>query len=691
MRLESKSNFKSTEEVLNALTRYQYEPLRGSDNIRILTLHATEDHIECSLQQIDVSDGGYQALSYVWGNPAKPFRAIVRGDDGSRIGYIPLTANLKDAFGDLRDAEGLQSKVFWIDQICIDQEGDEKNHQVAMMGAIYKNSARVITYIGPSGDDEEEKAAMKLLARLYEHFEENYEFLFKHSSLSEVYRRKSEFPVKELPKELQYSDDERMNFRGKTDEDAYVVQGWRRLFELAFGKWTERLWIVQEQLLNSETSMLRGPLLLPWDTIPVMAMLFFSELFPNAHYLRFNQEYGSQSYLAPGYFACSLYSIWYNRKKLNTLKPRIAGGPDELFVPTLSNMAFYQGLICHDPRDRIYGLLAISSDAKELGIISDYSVDRTASSVYLDFSVRVLQRWKDLELLAYASRWSNPSDITVPSWAINIPPLPLPDIAPYGVLAPHAYSSLEIRPRFILDYSVVVLKGRVIDYIAMSASPVETSRSFEVGVLDAGYLRSVTQVLSGLSNVLFHLGITLENACSLCRAIMALDPAWSPALHEKRSPIEQTVFHLLSLYRYLLSVISRASDICSATHITEDCVKVIQELAGLLKNTINVDVLSALDELSLEEKEANAEVYRHQVIRARSFCVTKQNLICNGMHEVQEGDAIAALQGAERLYILRPVGDRYRLVGDAFIPGLNFGEAYEGLDPDEVDYDIEIM
>ena len=148
--------------------RYTYLPLEKPDQIRILKLHATKKRIECSLEQTKVSDGGYQALSYVWGKPEKPFRAFVLSDNGKEFGYIPLTENLQNALCDLRDADEVKSKVFWIDQICIDQEGEEKNGQVRMMGDIYRHATRVITYIGPAAlDEEEERRGISLLNRLH--------------------------------------------------------------------------------------------------------------------------------------------------------------------------------------------------------------------------------------------------------------------------------------------------------------------------------------------------------------------------------------------------------------------------------------------------------------------------------------------------------------------------------------------
>jgi hypothetical protein len=62
------------------------------------------------------------------------------------------------------------------------------------------------------------------------------------------------------------------------------------------------------------------------------------------------------------------------------------------------------------------------------------------------------------------------------------------------------------------------------------------------------------------------------------------------------------------------------------------------------------------------------------------------------MNKIENDDVIAAFSGVDRLYVLRPVeGGRYRLVGDAYVDGLMFGEAYEGVDADEVVYDIELI
>jgi hypothetical protein len=138
--------------------RYNYERLNDPERIRTLALQAiSNDIVECTIHQISVWEGCYQALSYVWGSEEKPFYALVRDAKGERLGQIPLTKNLNNALRDLWNAEEITSKVFWIDQICIDQEGEEKIQQVSLMAQIYRNATKVITYVGPLEDEEEEQ------------------------------------------------------------------------------------------------------------------------------------------------------------------------------------------------------------------------------------------------------------------------------------------------------------------------------------------------------------------------------------------------------------------------------------------------------------------------------------------------------------------------------------------------------
>ncbi|KAF2450640.1 hypothetical protein P171DRAFT_479721 [Karstenula rhodostoma CBS 690.94] len=111
-------------------------------------------------------------------------------------------------------------------------------------------------------------------------------------------------------------------------------------------------------------------------------------------------------------------------------------------------------------------------------------------------------------------------------------------------------------------------------------------------------------------------------------------------------------------------------------------VKVLYELAN---------VAGAGDYVGENRDMAAQMVWASMKTKGRIMCITEGKRPCNGINEVLKGDVIAALQEADRLFVLRPVGSRYRLVGDAWVDGLMNGEGYEGLDPEDVDVDIDII
>jgi hypothetical protein len=472
-------------------SRYVYETLEGQDKIRTLKLLSTNERIECTLQQISVSEGGYQALSYVWGNPEQHSNAIVLDENGHELGYIPLTKNLQAALCDLREAEEITSKIFWIDQICIDQEGKEKNHQVALMGDIYRNATRVITYLGPAAlGEEEEKRGIDLLRRLYEHFTDDYDLIYRAGDMYEAYLKKAEFPVTTLPEEFQ---------EGHFDEGKHSTQGWSLLFQVTYGEWSWRLWIVQEQLLNEEIVMLRGSSLLSWDTIAIIPVLFGLDLIPRKlakRFASFLRENTGNSILNLCRIEDSIYSLWHTRKQRQKETKWLSVRPW-----LMTNMLRYEYQHCCDQRDRVFSLLAISGDATRLGITPDYSA--SIRSVFRDASIRILQTHSTLEILVYACRWggseeqSEDADPTIitssPSWELRPPSLPFPAFFAFDICTPHPHTSgLRRPPRFLLNSTVLVLKGRFVDRISTTTSVMFLSDSVLDGRVDLPWIQYIS-------------------------------------------------------------------------------------------------------------------------------------------------------------------------------------------------------
>ncbi|KAF2800064.1 HET-domain-containing protein, partial [Melanomma pulvis-pyrius CBS 109.77] len=83
----------------------------------------------------------YIAGSYVWG-AATPLFAL-RIDNG----VLPVRDNLLHFLRAVRSRFG--TEVLWVDALCINQDSvQERNHQVSMMGNIYRNAKCVYCWLG---------------------------------------------------------------------------------------------------------------------------------------------------------------------------------------------------------------------------------------------------------------------------------------------------------------------------------------------------------------------------------------------------------------------------------------------------------------------------------------------------------------------------------------------------------------
>jgi hypothetical protein len=239
---------------------YNYRPLRGEGLIRVLHLHTNKgESLQCRIQHIHLGELNFSAISYRWGDNQRHYQMNVRDDNNEDLGFIKLTENLRNALHDLRDATNIAPKVFWIDQISINQDDKEElARQVKMMGQIYSRANQVITYLGPqeSGDDE----AIELAMRIRSIFEPYYSELL---NVSGCVLDKND-PLMALKDKLPTS-----------------MPGWKALASLACGEWMERLWMVPENILNKHTIILRGTRVLDWLPIGSIAMLQNFGLLPS--------------------------------------------------------------------------------------------------------------------------------------------------------------------------------------------------------------------------------------------------------------------------------------------------------------------------------------------------------------------------------------------------------------------------
>ncbi|KAF6845460.1 ankyrin and het domain protein [Colletotrichum musicola] len=664
---------------------YKYPPLSGPDRIRTLELHATDsDTIECVLREVGVLENGYQALSYVWGTDEKPARALVRdGPDGNTLGYIPLTANVHRTLQDLRDAPGIPKKTFWIDQICIDQVG-EKNGQVAMMGSIYKNADRVIFYGGAARDDEFETQGIELVRRLDAHFSPNYQAMYEIKNLFVAYQKRHTLPVQHMPDDIAQD----MN------KHATAFQ-W--LAEVGYGEWRQRLWMVQEQLLARELGFLRGPRLLSWTSVAAATFCFYLRFLPPSYVFDFWERPTNDHTLPPAKrwrspwdIASSVFSVW---------QPQYGAMRGLGSSTLLENIYVYQHLECRDLRDRVYSVLAISSDTDRLEIVPDYL--RSPADFFHELSVKLLRVYDNMYPLYVASCWDNLLDPSYPSWAFQTPHpcLLRPHLVPFRISnAVHPYPAFTPgnEPRFSEDRSVLVVKGRQVDKATLAMPRIYFAKSVHLGIFDDSAVASFSGLLGTWTEILALLGATFENACSLVSTFTP-DPTWAPPATGIRSGYEEMATHFWWYFRHI--------------HLGIEANRRPDDQDGELRSRAREEVLSALkndmvrlgllepssyadDILPDENRWMVTEFPGRMYIHGRSFAATRGGRICNVMNEVREGDVMVALQGWSRgFFALRPVdgADVFRVVGEAWVSGLMGGQVYNESSPAELDVDIQIV
>lgn len=175
---------------------------------------------------------------------------------------------------------------------------------------------------------------MALLKRLDEYFADNYELMYEASRLLEARAKKAELPVVELPDDLQVHD----NYE-QDDELKYINQGWRWLVTIAFPPWTQRLWIVQEQILSKRIVILYATSLLPWDAVAAIPSMFCLDSLPYCYVRRFWEEATLPISVLPMSIAESLYVLWHRQQALRKEK--------EIVQRTLlANMYTYEDLKC---------------------------------------------------------------------------------------------------------------------------------------------------------------------------------------------------------------------------------------------------------------------------------------------------------------------------------------------------------
>ncbi|OAK97710.1 HET-domain-containing protein [Phaeosphaeriaceae sp. SRC1lsM3a] len=280
----------------------------------------------------------YEALSYVWGTEVAPRNLLL--DD------IPttITSNLDIALRHLRGT--IVTRTLWVDAVSMNQKDtQERNHQVQIMGKIYSSAREVIVWLGPVDlTDLNLRAVLGAMQFQFSSVNPSTSTLFDYI-ISVVSLMKEQIGMKEL-----------------AEKDVIAA-----ITSIITRPWFSRLWVVQELALSMKATIRIGTFTFPWQ--------------PFESFIQWIPEHKVDSSMDPGLAeaARSVAKMARSRSFSSQLLRTIH-------------------LKATDPRDKIFGILGVSS-FRDVSIEADYT--KSVQQTYIDAACLTLHDEK-LAMYYYA-------------------------------------------------------------------------------------------------------------------------------------------------------------------------------------------------------------------------------------------------------------------------------------------------
>jgi hypothetical protein len=364
-----------------------------------------------------LANTAYEAISYVWGKSKKNKKIICDG----RV--IRITKSLSDVLRRLRLPH--KRRKLWADGICINQDDlEEKGHQVAIMGDIYRSAKRVLIYMGPE-DGGHGPQVCSLLADVGRMIHDTY-------------------------KQIDMSWD---SFPYPEDNDPLLSDSrWKSMFYLLSQDWFERGWVVREAAFAQDGLVIWHQSEFHWEAF-VQVWLWLAR---RAHVLYWDPECPESA------FICHSKAFRQRRKPLaKAFYPESSWQSDSL----LESLNSASTLQLSDPRDRIYAFMELSENfGQAITIRPDYN--SKPMEVYRQFAIHYIQEINNIRILDYVNHAYDSTYGGIPSWVPrwNVSTRSIAAHIPFNdtLLTPKDGSICEPK---IIDCDTVLVRGVLTDSV----------------------------------------------------------------------------------------------------------------------------------------------------------------------------------------------------------------------------------
>jgi Heterokaryon incompatibility protein (HET) len=596
---------------------YEYGPLDPRSNeIRLLKIERSlrsKAPILCHLQVVSLDDASlpeYAALSYCWGDGSadKPIDC-----DGATIW---ITEDLLDA---LRSLRKLTRKYLWIDQVCINQADlEERGSQVQLMRRIYPGAVQTFLHLGHSDE----------FPQLLAYYTKYFRGFMQPGFLSQLLADPWTFlaMLLWLPKLL-------LNYLGgveyKSELHAY---NYRPCFA--------RAWILQEVSLSPKVQVICRNTAIRWDQFAQIVYEYFGGIVSEEGQVPVRAN-SHGSFLS---FNHIIDTVKYSDR-----------------TTLLKLLSFSKEMTASDPRDRIYALLALASDALELPR-PDYTL--SVAAVYESFAAALIDKGYGPDILALAS--SGAKNHSYPSW-----------------VPAWEQTSVGLRLQELSTFSA----GRDLGLFNVSAG---TSILSTQGLIVDTILKVLPPHIERASNDIAMFAELFAELLKLVRSTstaIRTDPA---VLESPFSYSSVADLHLILIQHLVL-------DYNGGTFFDESLPIDKFQFDGHFKRELSTPEAPLLDADPSHDEDSDTlsevlsdhlrRIHRQKgfyvfgclqkIAQRGRFAITVTGRLCLLLTHAQAGDRIAIILGCRAPYVLRGDGDRFFDIGETYIRGLMHGEALD--------------
>ncbi|KAL9619448.1 MAG: hypothetical protein Q9160_005959 [Pyrenula sp. 1 TL-2023] len=643
------------------MERYVYEPLRSPRSFRLLSIWPDADdaplHVQLNETQLDNSPT-YTALSYVWGtsearqdlficdcNPkirknayslSRWFRREGREAEHSCVytRFLKIRDNVLNALRWFRK-NGIR-KV-WIDAVCINQEDlDERAAQVTIMRQIYDSAELAVVYLdqAPSSAESEGGLLGELLLSV-----QDFGSRHNHGSnpSAHVVINWTDVAQHGLP---EFHDPQ-----------------WQKLIPMLHHPWFSRAWVFQEVLVARECHFV-------YDSLEIDSELLFSAL-DILKYFDLPQHF----VLAPDQDLRTIdnsirrsWSIMKLKAPQGTLR-----GPVWTRCPLIHHLRADLNSKATDPRDKVFAMLGVSDEFEEPHLQPDYH--KSATEICVSVAETMISRGHGpLVINSTAAKGPEPG---VPSWvplwhSRNFVQI-LPKVAFPGE---KDYETFQVtdgaEPVFQLRTKggILTVQGTILDRIHKFGTSELLSR---LATDDGNRDNRMNAILV----YLVEIADMLQTATQSCpEGRPRLEAISRMAVCDRRHLLNEKApegYHIGA--RELVRISGRAQLASGDYDSLCDALKIGKQSRNSPRPPNNAMAAKWASEVGSAALEAMKIAVRF---------LTRQGYLGQCLPRAEIGDAIALIAGCEIPYLLRPLEDgRYSLVGDCYVHGIMYGEAWD--------------